>query len=79
MTDPVSISFGVAGILALAIQLSSIVASYVDSVRHEPEHIQDLRQELDALIKTLERLDSFLKTESAKGPAFNELAFLHAT
>ncbi len=79
MTDPVSIIFGVAGIPGLAIQLSPIVASYVDGVRHVPEHIQDLRRELDALIKTLERLDSFLKIESAKGPAFNELAFLHTT
>ncbi len=73
MTDPVSISFGVAGILGLAIQLSPIVASYVNGVRHAPENVQNLRQELDALIKTLERLDSFLKSESAKGPAFNDL------
>lgn len=79
MTDPVSISFGVAGILGLAIQLSPIVASYVNGVRHAPENVQNLRQELDALIKTLERLDSFLKSESAKGPAFNELAFLNTT
>lgn len=79
MTDPVSISSGVAGILGLAIQLSPIVASYVDGVRHAPEHVQDLRQELDALVKTLGRLVSFLKSESAKGSAFNELAFPHTT
>jgi len=79
MAEPVSVSFGVAGLLGLAVQLSPIVASYVDGVRHAPEHIEDLRQELDALIKTLERLDSFLNTESAKGPAFNGLAFIYTT
>lgn len=79
MTDPLSVGFGVAGLLSLAIQLSPIIATYVDGVRHAPEHIQELQQELDALVKTLERLDSFLRTESAKGPAFNELAFLHTT
>jgi len=65
MTDPVSIRFDVAGILGLALQLSPIIASYVNGVRHAPEHIQDLRQQLDALIKTLDRLDSILKIESA--------------
>ncbi len=79
MTDLISMRFDVAGILGLALQLSPIIASYVNGVRHAPEHIQDLRQPLDALIKTLDRLDSVLKIESAKGPAFSERAFLYTT
>ena len=79
MIDPFTLATGVVGILGLAIQVAQITSTYVDGVRYAPEYIENFRRELDSLTKVLEKLDSFLKNERAKGPAFDELAVLCTT
>ena len=77
--DPFSLATGVAGLLPLALQLIKLTNSYIDEIRNAPDYIANLKQELSALAEVLDRLEVFLKTEEAKGTAFDDFAVLCKT
>jgi Fungal N-terminal domain of STAND proteins len=69
--DPVSVSSGIAGLITLAIQVSSVIADFVIAVKEGPKDIQELHQELLLLGEVLGQLQDFLHSEKAKGRSFD--------
>lgn len=62
--DPLSLSFGVAGILPLIVKAISSAKSYMDSVRTRRVSITTLITELEALQSNIANLEAFLKSET---------------
>lgn len=69
--DPVSLSSGIAGLLTLAIQVSSVIADFAIAVKEGPKDIQELHQELLLLGEVLSQLQDFLRSEKVKGRSFD--------
>lgn len=69
--DPVSLSSGIAGLLTLAIQVSSVIADFAIAVKEGPEDIKELHQELLLLGEVLSQLQDFLHSEKVKGRSFD--------
>lgn len=62
--DPLSLSFGIAGILPLITKAIFGAKSYMDSVRTRKESIITLITELEALQSNIANLEAFLKSET---------------
>lgn len=69
--DPVSLSSGIAGLLTLAIQVSSVIADFAIAVKEGPKDIKELHQELLLLGEVLSQLQDFLRSEKVKGRSFD--------
>jgi hypothetical protein len=69
--DPVSMASGIAGLLTLTLQISSVIADFTIAVKEAPKNIKELQQELLLLGEILSQLQDFLRSEKAKGRSFD--------
>ena len=76
MTDPFSLTVGIAGLIALAGQTLISAKAYYSGAKHARESAVALALELEALQCNLSRLDEFLRSESTKGLKFNHTSTL---
>src|SRR5437763_15229485 len=65
--DPVSVSSGIAGLITLTIQVSSVIADFVIAVKEGPKDIQELHQELLLLGEEVGQLQDFSHSEKGRG------------
>lgn len=78
--DPFSISTGVAGLLSLAIELSTILDNYVSGFKSAPEDADRILNEIDALCHVLKDLVKFLRDEDKhENQSFSQTSFLCST
>lgn len=76
MTDPLTISTGVAGLLALAIDISTILKRYISDVKDAKTEAGILLTEVSILNEVLERLVGLLRSEDVQEISFDETAIL---
>ncbi len=76
--DPFSLATGVVGVLGVTIQVSQIVSSYIDGVKNAAKATTELLTTLTVLHSTLTRLDSFLRSESARDNSFEYTSVLYS-
>jgi hypothetical protein len=69
--DAVSLASGIAGLITLALQISSVIADFTIAVKEGPKNIKELQQELLLLGEILSQLQDFLRSEKAKGRSFD--------
>lgn len=74
--DLLSLSVFAAGFLGLAIQITQILQTYVDSVRSTHEEAQKLLTDVAALAYVLEDIVKFLGSEDLKGRSFDKTSLL---
>lgn len=70
MTDPASIAFGIAGIVAPALHVSRLLLNDLKHIRDAPSSIQTLTDNIDSLTMALTAVKSIQESEwSSLGPA----------
>jgi len=70
--DPLSITTGVVGLLAVVAEVTKAVNGYVLAVRGQKQEIRDLHQELLLLGGILGQLRDFLSTQQTKDASFDD-------
>jgi ankyrin repeat protein len=70
--DPVGLSSGIAGLISLALVITDSIAKYSLSVKNKDKNIEELRQELDLLGKTLSNLRDFLSSSATRNNIFDQ-------
>ncbi|KAF8470008.1 hypothetical protein BDZ91DRAFT_719689 [Kalaharituber pfeilii] len=65
--DAFTISTGIAGLLAFALEITKILTEYTNQVQSAPKDAQTLLVEINALSYVLQQLTEFLKKEDRKG------------
>lgn len=76
--DPFSLSVGIAGLVGLVATTLSVAKSYRSGVKHAKDSITVLVTELESLQSNLSSLDKFLRSDSAKGMAFQRTSVLRS-
>ena len=69
--DGVSLASGIAGLITLALQVSSVIADFTIAVKEGPQNIKELHQKLLLLGEILSQLQDFLRSEKGKGRSFD--------
>ena len=77
--DPLSLAFGVAGLMSLTLELTKLVSTYTGSVRQASTESQELAVELSALSHVLEKLERFLSNQDAVYNTFDNTSILYST
>ena len=62
MTDPLSVTFGVVGTAAVALNAVKKLKSFIDGIEGAPRAINHISNDLDALKHVLESLETTIKT-----------------
>lgn len=70
---------GIAGLISLGLELTTITYKYINDVRDAPEESKQLHSELTALLKALEGLELFLKTQDTRQTPFTSTSALVAS
>lgn len=70
MSDPLSITASVAGLLSLTIQVSQMLYAQVHVIKHAPGDARDLLQECQAIEAALKKLVSFLRKHKIEDNEF---------
>lgn len=70
------IASGVAGLISLGLELTTITYSYIHDVRDAPEEAKQLHSELNSVLKSLEGLQLFLETEENRQMSFTSTSAL---
>src|SRR5450432_1367133 len=76
MMDPFTLATGVLGLLGVTIQVSQIATGYITSVKNATKTTIELSTTLTVLCSTLTRLDTFLRSESARHNSFEYTSVL---
>ena len=76
MTDPFSITVGVASVVALAVQTIDVTRTYVHEARHGRDTAEQFIQELHVLHLNLSNLDNFLKSDVKTACQFEDTSVL---
>ncbi len=76
--DGVSLASGIAGLITLALQVSSVIAEFSIAVKEGPKNIEELKQELLLLGEILGQLQDFLRSEKLKGRSFDSNSVLQS-
>lgn len=74
--DLFSVATGIAGLLSLSIELTKLIGSYINGVKHSSKSVEELLKKLGALSQVLGRFADFLKTENIKGGSFDQSSTL---
>jgi len=70
--DPLSITSGVVGLLAVVAEVTKAVKSYISTVREQKQDIRDVHQELLLLGGILGQLRDFLSTRQTANASFDD-------
>jgi hypothetical protein len=62
--DPFTISTGVAGFLSLALEISKIIATYINDVKSAPDEAHNLLEEVKSLCHVLNQLVEFFEKDA---------------
>jgi hypothetical protein len=76
MSDPLSISASVAGLIGLATEVTKILKDYVSSVKSAHEDATRLLKEITALCFVLDQLKDLLRKDELQGSFFEKTCVL---
>jgi len=68
--EPFSLATGIAGLISLAIGVTTISQEYISAVKEAPQHIQDLSNQTQVLGDVLTQLMKFLRSDDAEHISF---------
>jgi uncharacterized protein YccT (UPF0319 family) len=76
MSDPLSVSASIAGLIGISKEVATIIANYVSAVKSAPENARRLQDELTALCSVLGEMRALLRQERLLGTSFNQTSVL---
>ncbi|KAI5815999.1 hypothetical protein BZA77DRAFT_344514 [Pyronema omphalodes] len=76
MSDPLSVSASIAGLIGISKEVVTIIANYVSAVKSAPENVRCLQNELTALNFVLDEMRNLLREEELLGTSFDRTSVL---
>lgn len=77
--DPLTLAFGIAGLISLTLEVAKITSEYTSSVKHAATESHELAVELSALSDALGALKRFLDGQNPKLKSFHNTSALYST